>query len=161
MTNLDHGGGENPPNLCLDNKCFKSPTKRKWLLLVGQCQWLATPWTHLNRSCENRYSWVGTYFHATKEKSHHGVRRPPFFFLVGGGSGVRGGGGVYTSVGWVSKIPLGIIWASQSDPLRVSPLVMLWLKTSENRIKKTKTENQVRCNPLLGSGSQGLTAMKT
>jgi hypothetical protein len=78
------------------------------------------------------------------------------------------------SVGWVSQIPLGIPQASQSDPFRVSPWVMPWLKTGyrsslvweldvRTRLKKNKpkTENRERSNPLPESGSQGLVAIRT
>jgi hypothetical protein len=159
MTNFGWGWCENPPNLCLDNKCFKGPTKRKWLLPVGQCQWLAThcllliDWRHrmahlcinvpliyypifivcawgrrakeynTKLRCEKYWYPEPTSIGEVRIGVHKYVpisMQPkrslnmewgilPFFSCV------------YTSVGQISQIPLGIIWASRSDLLRVSP----------------------------------------
>jgi hypothetical protein len=71
---------------------------------------------------------------------------------------------------------LGITWASQSDPLRVSPrsswypdwkLGYRFSLVSQPDVitglkkQKTKIENQVRFNLLPGSGAPGFTALKT
>ncbi len=52
-----------------------------------------------------------------------------------------------TNVGQVSQIPLGIIEAPQSDPFKVSPWVILWLKTELlifNSVRTGRSENRMR-----------------